>query len=69
MTAKLTPVRPPREETKEDLELRRAKGLARVGNFIARLQEKGYFGKVTVSLQNGVITQLLLEQIYKDEDF
>lgn len=50
------------------LALRRAEGLAKIGNFIARLQDAGFFGKVTISLQNGVFAEARIEQVLKDDE-
>lgn len=57
-----------RRETPEEIAQRQAEDLARVGNFIAKLQEKGYFGKVTLSFQNGRIIDLRTEQVLKVDD-
>jgi hypothetical protein len=68
MTAKLAPVprRPP--DTAEELTTRRAADLARVGRFLGRLQDEGYFGKVMLSMQNGKLVELRIEQVMKVED-
>lgn len=64
--ATVAPRRPP--ESVEELDERRAADLARVGRFLARLQASGYFGKVTVSLQNGKLVELRTEQVLKVEE-
>lgn len=51
-----------------DVERRRAEGLARIARFVGGLQDKGLYGKVTISLQNGVVTDLRLEQVVKADD-
>lgn len=66
MSGKLVSVPPRRSpETAEEMERRRAEGLAELGNFIGKLQARGYFGKVTITMQNGVIGQYLIEQVLK----
>jgi hypothetical protein len=69
MTAKLAPVPPRRPpETKEELESRRVSDLARIGRYIGTLQDAGYFGKVTLTFQNGRLCELRTEQVMKVDD-
>ena len=66
---KLAPVRRAAEPlSHEELEVRRAADLARVGRYIGRLQEAGYFGKVTLSFQDGRLHELRTEQVIKVDD-
>jgi hypothetical protein len=39
-----------------------------VGRFLGRLQDKGYFGKVTISFQNGKLVELRTEQTLKVDE-
>lgn len=55
-------------DTPEQLEERRSADLARVGRFLARLQSSGYFGRVTITLQNGKLVELRTEQTLKVDD-
>ncbi len=68
MSAKLAPVVRRPEPTQEELETRRAADLARIGRFIGRLQDQAFFGKVTVSFQNGKLTELRTEQVVKVDE-
>jgi hypothetical protein len=68
MNGKLSAVSRRPESTPEELDERRASGLARVGRLIGRLQASGFFGKITVSLQNGVIVEVRNEQVLKVDD-
>jgi hypothetical protein len=65
---KLAPVARRPEPTQEELDSRRAADLARVGRFIGRLQEQAFFGKVTVSFQNGKLVELRTEQVVKVDE-
>ena len=56
------------ELTSVQLTERHAADLARLGRFLGRLQESGYFGKVTLSLQNGKLVELRTEQVLKIDD-
>lgn len=69
MTAKLAPVIRREPETEEIIDAKRAEGLARVGRLIARLQQAGYYGKVTVSMQNGKVVEVRTEQVLGQNDF
>jgi hypothetical protein len=51
-----------------ELSERHAADLARLGRFLGRLQDSGYFGKVTLSLQNGKLVELKTEQVLKIDD-
>jgi hypothetical protein len=66
--AKLATVARRPAETPEALAEKRAEDLARVGRFLGRLQDKGYFGKVTISFQNGKLVELRTEQTLKVEE-
>jgi hypothetical protein len=69
MTAKLAPVPSRRPvETQEEIGARRVADLARIGRYIGRLQDAGYFGKVTLSFQNGRLCELRTEQVMKVDD-
>jgi len=69
MSAKLTTVTRRPEEEPAELDAKRAEGLARVGRLIGRLQASGYYGKVTVSMQNGKVTEVRCEQVLGVNDF
>jgi hypothetical protein len=56
------------ELTGAQLSERHAADLARLGRFLGRLQDSGYFGKVTVVLQNGKLVELRTEQTLKVDD-
>jgi hypothetical protein len=62
------PARRAADPTVEELDERRAADLARVGRFIGRLQASGYFGKITINLQNGKLVELRTEQVLKVDD-
>jgi hypothetical protein len=66
---KLAAARQSEPETEEVIDRKRAEGLARVGRLIARLQSSGYYGKVTVSMQNGKVVEVRTEQVLGLADF
>jgi len=66
--SKLVGVPARRANDAEELEERRAADLARVGRFIGRLQGSGFFGKITISLQNGKLVELRTEQALKIDE-
>lgn len=69
MTSKLASVPTRRAaESSEQVTERRAADLARIGRFLSRLQDSGYFGKVTISLQNGKMVELRTEQVLKVDE-
>lgn len=60
--------RPAPELTTEQIAVRHAADLARIGRFLGRLQDSGYFGKVTISLVDGNLVELRTEQVIKVGD-
>lgn len=53
------------EEPGEQLDQRRAAELAKIGRFLQRLQDASFFGRVTISFQNGKVTTVGTEQSLK----
>lgn len=43
----------------------KAEDLARIGRLYERIQKKKLFGKVTLSLQNGKLTDVRIEEVQK----
>jgi hypothetical protein len=46
----------------------RAEELARLGRFVGDLQDKNFFGRMTVSIQNGRILDVRTEQVHKMDE-
>lgn len=65
---KPVPRRSAPELTPAELEERRGADLARVGRFLGRLQAAGFFGTVTVHLEQGRLTRLVTEQSQRVDD-
>lgn len=71
MSAKVSPLpnaarRP--AVTEGELTEQQAADLARIGRYIAKLQGNGFFGKLILSLQNGKLCELKVEQVLKVGD-
>lgn len=45
-----------------------ASDLVRIGRFLRRLMEAGYYGKITFSLQNGKLVECRTEQTMKVDE-
>lgn len=61
-------VRRPASMTPEQRQTKNLNDLDRVRRFISDLQSKRFFGKITISLQDGSIAMLHSEQVLKLDD-